>query len=34
VDELSEAAVDALSPLGRKGAVLADLARVVRDRRS
>lgn len=32
VDELLEAAVSALSPLGRKAAVLADLARVVRDR--
>jgi geranylgeranyl pyrophosphate synthase len=32
VDELLEAAVSALSPLGRKAAVLADLARVVRGR--
>jgi len=32
VDELLEAAVSALSPLGRKAAVLADLPRVVRDR--
>ena len=32
VAELLESAVAALSPLGRKGAVLADLARVVRDR--
>jgi geranylgeranyl pyrophosphate synthase len=32
VGELLEAAVTALSPLGRKAAVLADLARVVRDR--
>ncbi|MGH9400378.1 MAG: polyprenyl synthetase family protein [Thermoanaerobaculia bacterium] len=34
VDELSAAAADALSPMGRRGAVLADLIRVVRDRRS
>jgi geranylgeranyl pyrophosphate synthase len=34
VDELLEAAVASLSPLGRRAAVLADLARVVRDRRS
>jgi len=34
VDELLEAAVAALSSLGRRAAVLADLARVVRDRRS
>jgi geranylgeranyl pyrophosphate synthase len=34
VDELVAAALAALSPLGRRGAVLADLARVVRDRRS
>jgi geranylgeranyl pyrophosphate synthase len=34
VDELLEAAVAALEPLGRRAAVLADLARVVRDRRS
>ncbi len=34
VEELLEAAVGALSPLGRRAAVLADLARVVRDRRS
>jgi geranylgeranyl pyrophosphate synthase len=34
VDELSETAVNALSPLGRRALVLADLARVVRDRRS
>ena len=34
VDELSGAAVKALEPVGRKAAVLADLARVVRDRRS
>jgi len=32
VDELLEAAVSALSPLGKKAAVLADLPRVVRDR--
>jgi geranylgeranyl pyrophosphate synthase len=34
VDELLDAAVAALSPLGRRAEVLADLARVVRDRRS
>jgi hypothetical protein len=34
VEELLEAALAALAPLPRKGAVLADLARVVRDRRS
>ena len=34
VGELLEAAVAALSPLGRRAAALADLARVVRDRRS
>jgi geranylgeranyl diphosphate synthase, type II len=34
VDELLEAALGALAPLGRRTAVLADLARVVRDRRS
>jgi len=34
VDELSAAAADAISPMARKGAVLADLIRVVRDRRS
>ena len=34
VDELLESALAALSPLGRRAAVLADLARVVRDRRS
>lgn len=34
VGELLEAALGALSPLGRRAAVLADLARVVRDRRS
>ena len=34
VDELLEAAVGALSPLGRRADALADLARVVRDRRS
>lgn len=34
VEELLEAALSALSPLGRRGDVLADLARVVRDRRS
>ena len=34
VEELLEAALAALSPLPRRGAVLADLARVVRDRRS
>ncbi len=34
VDELLEAALAALGPLGRRAAVLADLARVVRDRRS
>ncbi|HTR02492.1 MAG TPA: polyprenyl synthetase family protein [Thermoanaerobaculia bacterium] len=34
VEELLEAALAALTPLGRRGAVLADLARVVRDRRS
>src|SRR5262245_37688224 len=32
VEELLEASVAALAPLGRKAAVLADLARVVRDR--
>ena len=34
VDELLGAACDALNPLGRRAAVLADLPRVVRDRRS
>ena len=34
VDELLEAAVDALDPLGRRAEILADLARVVRGRRS
>lgn len=34
VDELLQAAVAALAPLGRRGRVLADLARVVRDRRA
>jgi geranylgeranyl pyrophosphate synthase len=34
VDELLEAAVAALEGFGRRGAVLRDLARVVRDRRS
>jgi geranylgeranyl pyrophosphate synthase len=34
VDELLAAAVEALRPAGERGAVLADLARVVRDRRS
>jgi geranylgeranyl pyrophosphate synthase len=34
VDELIEAALAALGPLGRRADVLADLARVVRDRRS
>ena len=34
VEELLESAVSSLSPLGRKGAVLADLARVVRDRQA
>ena len=34
VDELLSAAVEALRPLGRRGEVLEDLARVVRDRRS
>ena len=34
VEELLEAAVGALQPFGRKAATLADLARVVRDRRS
>ncbi|HYK42032.1 MAG TPA: polyprenyl synthetase family protein [Thermoanaerobaculia bacterium] len=34
VEELLQAAVAALAPLGRRGARLADLARVVRDRRS
>jgi geranylgeranyl pyrophosphate synthase len=34
VDELLESALAALAPLGRRAAVLADLARVVRDRRS
>ena len=35
VDELLEASVSALcGPFGRNGDVLADLARVVRDRRS
>jgi len=33
VNELLEAAVTALSPLGKKAAVLADLSRVVRDRK-
>ncbi|HKD12520.1 MAG TPA: polyprenyl synthetase family protein [Thermoanaerobaculia bacterium] len=34
VEELLEAGVSALAPFGGKGMVLADLARVVRDRRS
>jgi len=34
VDELLEAAVSALGPFGAKGDVLADLARVVRDRKT
>jgi geranylgeranyl pyrophosphate synthase len=34
VEDLLEAAVTALRPFGRRGARLADLARVVRDRRS
>lgn len=34
VDELSQAAVAALTPFGRRADVLADLARVVRDRQS
>jgi geranylgeranyl pyrophosphate synthase len=34
VDELLAAAVGALAPFGKRAAVLADLARVVRDRRS
>lgn len=34
VDELLEAAVAALDPLGRRAEILADLARVVRGRRS
>ena len=34
VEDLLEAAVAALRPFGRRGARLADLARVVRDRRS
>jgi geranylgeranyl pyrophosphate synthase len=34
VEELLDAAVAALSPFGRRGETLADLARVVRDRRS
>jgi geranylgeranyl diphosphate synthase type II len=34
VEELLRAAVAALGPFGSRGAVLADLARVVRDRRS
>ncbi len=34
VEELLESAVAALAPFGKKGEVLADLARVVRDRRS
>ena len=34
VDELLGAAVEALKPIGRRAEVLADLARVVRDRRS
>ena len=34
VDELLAAAVEALQPIGRRAEVLADLARVVRDRRS
>ncbi len=34
VEELLAAAVEALSAFGPRGGVLADLARVVRDRRS
>ena len=34
VDELLASAVEALQPIGRRSEVLADLARVVRDRRS
>ena len=34
VDELLSAAIDALRPLGRRARVLADLARVVRERRA
>ncbi|HEY7113094.1 MAG TPA: polyprenyl synthetase family protein [Thermoanaerobaculia bacterium] len=34
VEELSAAAAEALSPLGRRAATLADLARVVRERRA
>jgi geranylgeranyl pyrophosphate synthase len=34
VDELLAAAIAALSPFGKRAAVLSDLARVVRDRRS
>jgi farnesyl diphosphate synthase len=34
VEELSAAAVEALGPLGRRGRILADLARVVRERRA
>src|SRR6185295_7204613 len=34
VDELAAAAVESLEPLGRRARVLADLARVVRERRA
>ncbi|HTO75213.1 MAG TPA: polyprenyl synthetase family protein [Thermoanaerobaculia bacterium] len=34
VEELSTAAIEALGPLGRRGRVLADLSRVVRERRA
>jgi len=34
VEELSAAAVEALGPLGRRGRVLADVSRVVRERRA
>ncbi len=34
VDELAAAAVESLAPLGRRGRVLADLARLVRERRA
>jgi hypothetical protein len=34
VEELLEASLASLAPLGKKAAVLADLTRVVRDRKS
>jgi hypothetical protein len=34
VDELAEAAVESLRPLGRRARVLSDLARLVRERRA